>query len=65
MGKQNVVYAYNAILFRNIKKEGFQKQTNKQTRDQSCGYWGWGNWMNMIKKYRLPVIRQINTRFVM
>ena len=43
-----------------------QNQTNKHAhskRDQSCGYqkWGWGvragNWMKVVERYKLPVIR--------
>ena len=31
MGKENIVHAYSGILFRNMKKAGFQKQTEKRS----------------------------------
>ena len=46
------------------------KQTNKLIgkRDQICGYQRWGergNWMQVVKRYKLPVIGLISTRDVM
>ena len=50
----------------------FDKQINKliERKKLNCGYQGWevgggGDWVKVVKRYKLPIIRQISIRDVM
>ena len=46
------------------KQKKTQKQTHRKT-DQTCGYQrrgvGKGNWRKVVKRYKLPLVKQIST----
>ena len=40
------------------------KLTEKEIRFVVTRGGGWGDWMQAVKKYKLPILRQVNTKDV-